>query len=187
MPTADTTSISGNIRQNIQRLRELRNFSQAQVSRMAGIPRPTLANLESGSSNPTIAVLVRIAAALEVSVEELIGAPRAHCRLYRAATLESRVRHGVEVRRVLPDKLQSMNLERMELPARSRLPGVPHRTGTREYLACESGQLELTVAGEKFRLVRGDVVVFRGDQKHAYFNPGTGVAIAYSAVLLGPV
>ena len=187
MPSAQASSIAQNIRQNIQRLRQLRGFSQAQVARLAGVPRPTLANLESGAANPTIAVLGKIAAALEVSVEELIGTPRAQCKFYAASALETRMRQGVQIRRVLPDRLQSMNLERMELEPRSRFPGVPHRTGTREYLTCEAGQIELTVAGENFLLSRGDVVVFRGDQKHAYRNPGSFTAVAYSAVLLGPV
>lgn len=30
----------------------------------------------------------------------------------------------------------------------------------------------------------GDVVVFRGDQKHGYRNPGRGTAVAYSVVTL---
>lgn len=32
-----------------------------------------------------------------------------------------------------------------------------------------------------------DVVVFRGDQKHAYRNPGRTKAIAYSVVALAPI
>lgn len=58
--------------------------------------------------------------------------------------------------------------------------------GTREYLACESGQVELVVSGERYELSAGDVVVFRGDQKHSYANRSAKVAIAYSAVVLGP-
>jgi quercetin dioxygenase-like cupin family protein len=58
--------------------------------------------------------------------------------------------------------------------------------GTREYLACETGQVELLVSGEKYELTAGDVVVFRGDQKHAYANRSAKVAVAYSAIVLGP-
>ena len=66
------------------------------------------------------------------------------------------------------------------------MAGVPHRLGTREYLACESGRVELVVSGEKYVLSPGDVVVFRGDQKHSYANRGANAAVAYSAVVLGP-
>jgi hypothetical protein len=36
-----------------------------------------------------------------------------------------------------------------------------------------------------YALDPGDVVVFRGDQRHSYRNPGRGGAIGYSVVLLG--
>jgi quercetin dioxygenase-like cupin family protein len=64
--------------------------------------------------------------------------------------------------------------------------GIPHRLGTREYLACEIGEVELVVSGEKFNLTAGDVIVFRGDQKHSYANRSAKVAVAYSAIVLGP-
>jgi quercetin dioxygenase-like cupin family protein len=43
------------------------------------------------------------------------------------------------------------------------------------------------VAGEQWTLGPGDVVVFRGDQRHSYRNGGTRLAIGYSVVLLTPV
>ena len=60
----------------------------------------------------------------------------------------------------------------MELPPRAAMGGVPHTPGTREYLTCERGQIELSAGGESFTLDPGDVVVFRGDQRHGYRNPG---------------
>ena len=60
----------------------------------------------------------------------------------------------------------------MELPPRAAMGGVPHKLGTREYLTCERGQIELSAGGESFTLDPGDVVVFRGDQRHGYRNTG---------------
>jgi quercetin dioxygenase-like cupin family protein len=67
------------------------------------------------------------------------------------------------------------------------MTGIPHTPGTREYLTCESGQVELTESGRSWTLSPGDVVVFRGDQKHGYRNPGRARAVAYSVVALAPV
>ncbi len=64
--------------------------------------------------------------------------------------------------------------------------GVPHTPGTREYLACEQGSIQLSESGEVWRLEAGDVVVFRGDQNHGYRNPGKSVAVAYSVIALAP-
>jgi transcriptional regulator with XRE-family HTH domain len=180
------STIAANLAENMKQLRSARGLSQQQLAKLAGIPRPTWANLESGSGNPTISVLTRVSAALQVSVEELLGPPREACRLYRATDLLTRKRGDVSLRRLLPDATPGMDLDRMELPAGARLVGVPHRTGTREYLACESGAIELVASGETYALTRGDVVVFRGDQKHSYFNPGRSTAVAYSVVMIAP-
>jgi len=82
--------------------------------------------------------------------------------------------------------LSGLEIERFELPAGASMSGVPHTSGTREYLTCEVGSVELTESGRSWTLEPGDVVVFRGDQKHGYRNPGRANAIAYSVVALTP-
>ena len=175
---------AANLALNIKQLREARGLTQHQIAKVAGLPRPTWANLESGAANPTLSVLMKVAAALSVTLEELVGPPRATARLYKAAELPRRRRGKVEVRRLLPDPIAGMEIERMELTAGASMAGVPHTVGTREYLTCESGVLELTAAGERWRLEPGDVVVFRGDQNHGYRNPTRGKVVAYSVVTL---
>ena len=170
---------------NLRQLRTARGITQAQAASLSGVPRATWAHLESGGGNPTLAVLVRVAAALGVTLEELVSAPRAEVRQFSAADLKTRTRGGVVVRNLLPDALPGVQLERMELPPRARMVGTPHRAGTREYLTCESGAIALTASGRRFELGAGDVVVFRGDQPHAYHNETARTAIGYSAVVIG--
>jgi len=93
-------------------------------------------------------------------------------------------RGKVRVRRLLPESIAGFEIDRMELHGGAYMTGIPHTQGTREYLTCESGVVELTVAEATWRLQAGDVVVFRGDQKHAYRNPGTVNAVAYSVLSL---
>ncbi len=175
---------AANLALNIKQLREARGLTQQQIAKAAALPRPTWANLESGAANPTLLVLMKVAGALQVTLEELVGPPRAVARLYRADQLPLRRRGKVSVRRLLPDPIAGMELERMELPVGASMAGVPHTPGTREYLTCETGQLELTASGERWTLEPGDVVVFRGDQAHGYRNPGRAAAVAYSVVTL---
>jgi quercetin dioxygenase-like cupin family protein len=106
---------------------------------------------------------------------------------YPKGTLPSRQRGDVEVRRLLPDAIPGMEIERMALPPRARMTGVPHTPGTREYFACETGTIELTAAGETWRLAPGDTVAFRGDQRHSYANAGATAAVGYSVVVLARV
>ena len=180
-PNAD---LALRIAQNLKQLRDARGLTQQQIADLAALPRATWANLESGAANPTLSVLHRAASALQVSLEELVSAPRAAARHYPKASLAERQRGQVRVRSLLPDKLPGMEIDRLEIPAGEQMVGVPHTPGTREYLTCERGRIVLIASGERFTLDPGDVVVFRGDQKHAYQNPGAGLAIGYSVVLL---
>ena len=160
--------------------------AREQIAKIAGVPRATWTHLESGAANPTLAVLVRAANALQVRVDELLAAPRQPARHIPAAELPVRQRGEVTVRKLLPESLPGLDLERMVLPPGARMAGVPHTPGTREYLTCERGTVELAVAGERYRLAEGDVVTFRGDQRHGYHNPGAQLAIAYSAIAFAP-
>jgi len=172
-----------NLAQSLIQLREVRGWTQRQLGEIAGVPRPTVANLESGSANPTLGVLVRIATALSVTLDELLSPARAAVQVYRRDELPVRRRGSVEVRQLLPDAIPGVTVERLALSAGARLVGVPHKPGTREYLTCEAGRVRLTASGESHELERGWVVVFRGDQRHSYHNPGDEEAVAYSVVL----
>lgn len=172
---------------NVKALREARGLSQQQIAKIAGVPRATWTHLESGAANPTLAVLIKVANALQVRLDELLAAARQPARHLRADELPSRQKGAVAIRKLLPEPLPGLDLERMVLPPGARMAGVPHTPGTREYLTCERGSVELAVAGERYTLGEGDVVTFRGDQRHAYHNPGTSTAVAYSAIAFAPV
>lgn len=172
---------------NIKALREARGLSQQQIAKLAGVPRATWTHLESGAANPTLAVLVKVANALQVRLDELLASTRQPARLLKANELPTRNRGNVGIRKLLPEPLPGLDLERMVLPPGARMAGVPHTPGTREYLTCERGTVELAVAGERYTLGEGDVLSFRGDQRHSYHNPGSATAVAYSAIAFAPV
>ena len=176
--------LSDRLAQNLRHLRGLRGMTQAQAAKAADLPRATWAHLESGEANPTLQVIHRAGQALHVSIEELIAAPRAAVELFPAGTLPAQSRGAATLRQLLPDPLPGMSLERLDLPPRASFSGVPHTPGTKEYLACETGTIVLAAAGKKWVLGPGDVLAFRGDQRHSYANPGLAPAVGYSAVLL---
>ena len=179
-------TLAAHLAVNLRQLRATRGVTQTQIARQAGLPRATWAHLETGSANPTLAVLSRAATALQVSIEELLAGPRNLGRFYPAGALPMRTPGGARVRRLLPDPIPGVDLERIELGPGVRFVGTPHTPGTREYLTCESGRLQLAVGGETWPLAPGDVIAFRGDQKHSYHNLGDTPAVGYSVVLLAP-
>lgn len=169
---------------NVRELRQARGLTQQRMAKLAGVPRATWSNLESGTGNPTLTVLHAVCSAFQVSLEEIVAEARASARLYPKGSLPSRNRGEVQVSSLLPDKIPGMQIERLELPGGSRMIGVPHTQGTREYLTCESGRIELVASGESFQVTPGDVVVFRGDQRHSYVNRDRTTAVGYSVVML---
>lgn len=178
--------LSRHLAAHLVALRRAQGLTQAQLAARADVPRSTLAHLETGAGNPTLKVLTALADALRTPVGELLRPPHPAVRHFRAAELVEHARGGVRVRELLPDPIPGAAFERMALPTGTRMKGTPHRAGTREYLACEQGRVTLWCAGERFDLDAGDVLVFRGDQKHAYGNDGPDDAVAFSVVVWAP-
>lgn len=179
----DLERLSSNLSRNLRRLREARALTQAQVSTLSGVPRPTIAKLEAGSPNPTLHVLARLADALRVTIEEMLAPPPASGKLYDAAELRVVRERGVERRQLIPHAIPGATLERMEFGPNSRLSGAPHPRGSREYLAVERGRVQLTTPGEQWIVGEDQVLEYRGDQTHGYLNPDASAAVAYTLVL----
>ncbi len=190
MDATSLKKLSGYLGKNLRSIRELRGLTQQQLATLCEVPRSTVANIEVGGSNPTLAVLLRLSGALHLSLEELLARPRARCQVYPPGSLpslEPRSGSGAELQQLLPQAIPGMSIDRLELPAGVRMKGSPHAPGTHEFLYCERGQLNLWVAGEQFELKRGAVAAFPGDQRHSYENPGRSSAIGFSVVSLAPV
>jgi XRE family transcriptional regulator, regulator of sulfur utilization len=188
--TDPVAAMAVNLAQNLRYIRQRRNLTQQDLAKLCGVPRSTVGQIETGSCNPTLSVLARVAMSLHVSIEELLSTPQARCAVFPKGTLptSSRGRGGtVQVQKLLPDPIPGMEIDRMELPPGARMTGVPHRPGTREYLCCERGQLTFWAAGERYTLAPGDVAAFQGDQAHSYQNDGAIVAVGFSVVTLAPV
>jgi transcriptional regulator with XRE-family HTH domain len=174
--------------ENVQALRRSRGLSQGALARLASVPRTTVTYLESGAGNPSLRNLIRVAGALQVSIEELLRRPRARCQLIRSqdVPVQRRASGMAAVFKLLPDPIPATELDRMELKPGGRMGGIPHTRSTKEYLTCLSGQVEVVVSGERYRLEPGDVLAFPGDQPHSYFNPGRTKADCISVVVLAP-
>lgn len=59
--------------QRIKRLRESAGLTQADLAEAAGVPLGTLRNWEQGTREPKAKILVRLARALGITTDELLG------------------------------------------------------------------------------------------------------------------
>ena len=176
---------SKNLAQNVSTLRKKRSLTQARLAELSGATRASIALIESGTSNPTMEVLIKLSRALQVSLDELLSSPVADCSLTPASDVKTeRKKKGVLIRKILPEKAGPAQIDDIELEAGSSFSGTPHVEGTREFFTCLNGQISITVLGKIYSLSEGDVLTFPGDKPHAYKNTGRGVARGFSVVLV---
>ena len=156
---------------NLASLRHTRSLTQEALAKAAGVPRSTVATLESGTGNPSLVVLVKVAAALGVPIDELLASPRAMVRRWPAAEVAARVKgRGVTIRELVPEPVPDEMMEVMDFAPGAVMGGTPHLPGTREFFTCLDGRVNLMVAGERYELGEGDVLAFPGNLAHSYQN-----------------
>ena len=178
---------AGHLARNLANLRHARSLTQDSLAKAAAVPRSTIANLESGTGNPSLTVLVKVAHALGAPIDELLASPRAQVRHWPAAEVATRGKgRGVRIRVLVPEPVPDGMIEVMDFEPGAVMGGTPHLPGTREYFTCLSGRVNLTVAGDRHALNEGDVLAFPGNQPHSYANadamlPARGVSVVVLA------
>ena len=182
-----TAPTARHLARNLASLRHARNLTQAGLAKAAAVPRSTVANLESGTGNPSLAVLVKVAQALSVPIDELLAAPTAHVRRWAASDVAERQRgRGVVTRALVPEPVPDEMMDLMDFEPGAVMGGTPHLPGTREYFTCLAGRVALTVVGQRYALEAGDVLAFPGNLPHSYQNldglvPARGVSVVVLA------
>jgi len=159
----------------IKRLRTQHKFTQTELANLTGIPRATLANMESTSSNPTISVVVKVARALGVSVEDLI-AKRQSINVIEVERKDMPVVHQDDGKfistRTTPISPSYIHVNDISMMPGCYTKGVPHPEGSHEFFLCLDGNAAVEVYGEKFEVEAGNLLYFHGHLPHFYGNPG---------------
>ncbi|MBT3234798.1 MAG: helix-turn-helix transcriptional regulator [Bdellovibrionales bacterium] len=181
--TLSERTIASNLAHNIINLRNSRGLTQQKLAKVASIPRSTITHFESGSGNPSLSNLIKLATALEVQVEELLSPVVPTVTMIKSFELPHKDKNGCLVYNLLPSPLRGLGLEKMEFEPDHGFTGVPHLKGTTEYFACVKGKTQVVVCEETFVLSQGDVLIFSGDDNHSYKNVGNTKAIAISVLV----
>lgn len=157
-----TDDISTRLAVNIKRLRDARGLSQQGLADASGVPRPTVAHLESGQANPTLAVVSKLARCLGVTLDGLLEEESGELRLLEPGELKVERRGKAKRTSLVPEGLaRELVAERIELK-----PGGSFRLETSgasvAVMACERGELVLTEGGRRAVLKPERVALVRG-------------------------
>ena len=179
-PSADLAPVVGG---NLRRLRVKRGLSLEKLSRLSGVSRAMLGQVELGQSAPTINVLWKISTALGVPFSALIGSKAAGgvtvLRSEQAKVLSSHDGR-YRSRALFPfDEPRRVEFYELRMDPRSEERAEAHAPGTTENLVVASGVVEIEVEGVRHQLRTGDAMVFEADSPHAYRNSGEGEAVMF--------
>lgn len=181
--------INREVARRLKKLRTDAGLSLQALAERSGVSRATLSQIETHKTNPTIAVLWRVAAGLEVPFSELIGAgadPRV--RVSRAADAahlysDDRTYRSRPVLAHVPG--HRVEMYELRLEPGTRTEADPHPPGSFEHLYVLSGTLRLEVGGEGYALGPGDTILFPADRPHTYGCPGEDAFEGLSTILYG--
>ena len=176
----DLTPVVGT---NLRRLRNQRGLSLERLSRISGVSRAMLGQVELGQSAPTINVLWKISSALGVPFSALISARAGggtHILRAEAAKLLTSHDGTFSSRALFPyDEPRRVEFYELRLAPGGLEKADPHNPGTTENLVVAEGAVEIEVSGRKELLGRGDAIVFEADVPHRYRNVGDEDARMY--------
>ncbi|WP_018681926.1 XRE family transcriptional regulator [Actinokineospora enzanensis] len=164
----------------LRSLRQTRKATLAQLSATTGISVSTLSRLESGQRRPTLELLLRLARAHQVPLDELVGAP---------VTGDPRVRPDPVVRNgvtylPLTRRPGGVRAYKLIYPAKPEAAPEPKAHEGYEWLYVLSGRMRLVLAEHDVVLATGEVAEFDTHIPHWFGNPGPGTAEVLS--LFGP-
>lgn len=169
----EEAALAASVAQRIATLRKGFGLSFEALAQKAGVAKGTLVLIEQSRANPSISTLCRLAAALQVSVADLVAPQQAS-----AVTLtEPRpLWHGPSGGHATllagtpgPDMLEVWDWCLM--PGEVYEAAI-HGRGTRELLHVREGMLTLTVEGASTLIPGGASAVALTDRAHGYANHG---------------
>jgi len=166
----------------LQRLRLARGLTLEDLSRIAGVSKSMLSQIEREKANPTIAITWRLANALGVAIGELLADVEKDIETIRiidaheTPTLPGA--HAGYILRILGPMELAGKYEWYELTLSpgGELVSQPHDPGTTEHLTLLHGSMELEVGNSKKKVKLGATARYPADQHHAIRNPGKSEA-----------
>ena len=182
--TEPAEAVSSQLCRRVTQLRDERGWSLDSLSKACGVSRSMLSQIERNQTNPTLAVMFRIAQAFGMSLGRLVEMPGAtsNVDVIRAADRAYHYRSDkdCEIRTLSPLHLEKdVEFYEVTLQPGGALRSAPHFEGTREFLTVQKGSVRVESAGDTEDLEPGDSASYRADMRHAIVNTGRSVAVIF--------
>jgi transcriptional regulator with XRE-family HTH domain len=177
-------ALSSHLCRRLKQLRVERGWSLDALSKACGVSRSMLSQIERNQTNPTLAVMFRIAQAFGMSLGQFIEEPGATSAVdvIRAADRAYHYRSDkhCQIRTLSPLHLEKdVEFYEVTLQPGGALRSSAHFEGTREFLTVQKGTVRVESAGDGEDLELGDSASYRADVPHAIINHGRNAAVIF--------
>ncbi|BCY12764.1 helix-turn-helix domain-containing protein [Actinoplanes sp. L3-i22] len=165
----------------LRTLRQKRDITLTQLAATTGISVSTLSRLESGDRKPTLELLLPLAEAYQVTLDELVDAPETGDPRVRQRPIERNGHTYIPLTR-RPGGVQAFKQIIPPTAAECDLEQQTHEGY--EWLYVLSGRVRLLLGAHDIVLLPGEAAEFDTRQPHLILNPGPEPAEILS--LFGP-
>lgn len=164
-----TDGVRRAVADNVRRVRLARGYSLRELAELTGLSKALLSQLERCVANPTIEVLVRVGAALDLTFAELTRAPLLAPEIIRAEQGPSMIVDDLTIRTLFV----SSERRRFELAESVVPPGAvssksSHGPGSIEHTVMIEGIVTISSLDWEIELGPGDSMRFSAEHDHTY-------------------
>jgi len=173
---------------NLKELREERNLTLGQLSKISGISKAMLSDIEKGGSNPTINTIWKIANGLNVPYTMLMEGIERETTVVRKEETEAQTGETDHYRVHCyfgSTPVRNFELFYVELDAWSSNDSIGHSKKAQEYIYVTEGELHLHTEAGDYTLSEGDALVFDSTINHTYINR-TGALVKFLVINFYP-
>jgi transcriptional regulator with XRE-family HTH domain len=164
-------SLSVLIGQRLRSFRQQRQLTLDELSELTGVSKPMLGQIERGNSNPTVAILWKIASGLQIPFASFLG------RNPSVKIVREKEQPKFHEDNDLFETYNTFSSPGIpfEIYRNQLLPGCkhmqePHGPGVLKSVTVHSGALTIEIDGDLTTLRKGDAISFSSDVQHVFQN-----------------
>lgn len=176
------------VAKNIRRLREENKLSMDELSKLSGISKSMLAQIERGEGNPTLSTLWKLSNGMKVPFDALTVRPKTPYEIVKTSEIQPLLEDNGKVKNysIFPDdENRRFAVYYLELDKGSYWESEPHLKGTTEFITIFTGCIQICTDGQQFNVAKGESIRFKADKIHSYKNIGDESAILHM-ILFNP-
>lgn len=161
--------------QNLRRLRNSLGLSLDEASKLTGVSKAMLGQIERGESSPTISTLWKIASGLKVNFNSLLEDEENELILVKKSDIKAVEEENGKMMLYPIFKFSSkrgVDVFLVELEPGCRHISATHKNVLEEMVLVVEGTLTLQVEKEIYEIHAGNSLKFDGALNHIYMNKG---------------